>query len=149
MHWQFERGGWRLLLLNVIAAGTEKAAKKLFDPKAPAAFVEVPYQAPSAVSEGLSKEVIMEGIYRVRSQVKACYDMALERERSAGKVAVSFVIGPTGNVLSSEVAENSTGDDEFGACVAERIRRLTFPPPRGGGNVKVTYPWIFKTAGED
>jgi len=149
LHWRFEAGPWRLLELHVIAAGSEKAAKKLFDPKAPAVFVEVPYLAPVSASGGLSKGVILERIHGASPQIKACYEFALQEKRISGKVSVKFTIGPTGSVLAVEVDENSTGDVELGTCIAERIKRLSFPPPIGGGNVNVTFPWIFNPAGEE
>jgi hypothetical protein len=31
----------------------------------------------------------------------------------------------------------------------QRIRRWKFPEPQGGGVVNVTFPWIFKAAGDE
>ena len=46
------------------------------------------------------------------------------------------------------MAEDTLGDAAVADCVVERIKRWTFPKPVGGGVVNVTFPWIFKTAGE-
>jgi hypothetical protein len=33
-------------------------------------------------------------------------------------------------------------------CVLARVRRWRFPEPKGGGEVVVTYPWIFSAPGD-
>lgn len=44
--------------------------------------------------------------------------------------------------------EDTLGAPEVTACVLARIGRWVFPEPSGGGEVNVTFPWIFKAAGE-
>ena len=50
--------------------------------------------------------------------------------------------------VEEEAHRLALGDAAVADCVVERIKRWTFPKPVGGGVVDVTFPWIFKTAGE-
>jgi TonB family protein len=96
---------------------------------------------------GLPRLVIAQEIRRNTPRVRACYERALQRVRLEGKLKVRWVIGPEGRVVSAE-AETKL-DDDVDACVLGVVRAMTFPPPEGGGNVNVTYPWIFKMAGDE
>jgi hypothetical protein len=46
------------------------------------------------------------------------------------------------------VAQSTTGNEELGRCVASRVHTWVFPRLKGGGNVVVTYPFLFKQSGE-
>jgi hypothetical protein len=55
-----------------------------------------------------------------------------------------FQISPQGAVL------NSTAQgvhDEVSGCVANVIKTIQFPKPRGGGLVQVRYPFTFRPTG--
>jgi hypothetical protein len=39
------------------------------------------------------------------------------------------------------------GDKSVESCVAEAVRAIQFPKPKGGGMVNVRYPFIFQPAG--
>jgi hypothetical protein len=41
------------------------------------------------------------------------------------------------------------GNSNVENCMTTHIRRWRFPEPKGGGQVFVTYPWVFKAAGGD
>ena len=66
----------------------------------------------------------------------------------SGKVAIRFTIASEGNVVTSSVAQSTAGNAELEQCVASRVRGWQFPKPKGGGHVVVTYPFLFKQAGE-
>jgi len=38
-------------------------------------------------------------------------------------------------------------NDAVHACVQRRVRQWRFPEPKGGGTVRVSYPWIFTSGG--
>lgn len=100
--------------------------------------------------EGLPREVVAKVIARHLSEVRYCYESALQRApHLAGKVAVLFTIDPSGAVSQADVAESSLGSEQVEACVLSRVRRWRFPEPRGGGVVSVSYPWVFKQAGAE
>ena len=99
---------------------------------------------------GLSKEVIGEVIRRHWNEIKYCYEKVLQKDPNLqGKVAVNFVIDGSGSVAEAMATEDSVGSSgAVSGCMTQRIRRWKFPEPKGGGQVIVTYPWVFRAAGE-
>jgi hypothetical protein len=52
-------------------------------------------------------------------------------------------------VAQAQVAEGSTlNEPRLSECIRVRVRGWKFPSPKGGGNVIVTYPFLFKPSGE-
>lgn len=100
------------------------------------------------VMGSLDKELIRKVIHANRGQIRYCYESQLNRfPKLNGKVAVKFVISPTGSVSTSSVAQSTVNNAELEACVAGRVRTWMFPKPKGGGVVIVTYPFIFAQSG--
>lgn len=97
---------------------------------------------------GLDKDVIMKVIRANQQQIRACYEFELQKRAFGGKLAVAWSIGADGAVINVAAAEDTLGAPEVTACVIARIRRWVFSAPAGGGVVNVTFPWIFKMAGE-
>lgn len=104
----------------------------------------------TTVVGGLDRSVIAEVIRRHQNQIRFCYEKELQKNPSLeGKVAVQFTIDGTGSVSQVLIQEDSVGSDgSVGRCINQRVRRWRFPEPKGGGEVIVTYPWIFRSAGE-
>jgi hypothetical protein len=46
----------------------------------------------------------------------------------------------------SRVKDSSLGDPEVEGCITQRMMGWKFPNPRGGVNVKVTYPFLLRSA---
>lgn len=104
----------------------------------------------TTVVGGLDKDVIMKVIKRHQNEIKFCYEQELQKNPAlAGKVAVAWTIDPTGGVSEANVSESSVGNANVEGCIVQRIRRWKFPEPAGGGVVNVTFPWIFKAAGDE
>jgi hypothetical protein len=100
------------------------------------------------VEGGLSKEVIARIIRQHQSEIKYCYEVELQKNPALfGKVAVLFIINAAGIVSEANVSETSLANQNTEQCMLTRIRRWKFPEPLGGGIVTVTFPWIFKPAG--
>ncbi len=100
------------------------------------------------VMGSLDKELIRKVIHANRGQIRYCYESQLNRfPKLNGKVAVKFIISPTGSVSTSSVAQSTVGNAELESCVAGRVRTWQFPKPKGGGVVIVTYPFIFAQSG--
>jgi hypothetical protein len=62
---------------------------------------------------------------------------------------VAFTIDGTGDVSDATVNETTMNNQNVENCMAVHIRRWKFPEPKGGGQVFVTYPWVFKASGSD
>ncbi len=104
----------------------------------------------TTVIGGLDKDVIMKVIKRHQNEIKFCYEQELQKNPAlAGKVAVAWTIDPSGGVSEANVSESSISNANVEGCIVQRIRRWKFPEPQGGGVVNVTFPWIFKAAGDD
>ncbi len=82
---------------------------------------------------------------RSRAQIKYCYEKQLVVNPGlSGRVTVAFTINAQGLVV---VAKASGLHPKVDRCIANVIRRLRFPKPRGGGLVRIRYPFVFKSAG--
>ncbi|MFK7989446.1 MAG: TonB family protein [Sandaracinaceae bacterium] len=96
---------------------------------------------------GLSREAIRRVVRRHLSEVRFCYEQGLQQNPSIeGRVTVSFMISPTGAVQSSTVGSSSLGNTRVESCVANAVRRWSFPTPDGGGPVGVNYPFVLQSA---
>ncbi len=98
----------------------------------------------------LRREEIERAVRRVNAQLRFCYEKELAKTPAlAGKIALEFVIGGTGNVSSAKAAQNTLpvgAGQKVESCSLRIIRRLRFPKPRGGGQVFVTYPFVYSRA---
>ena len=110
-----------------------------------AAFVSMDI-AGAAVDEGLTKDEVGEVIHRHLSEVRYCYESAMIRTPDLeGKLMTAFVIGGNGVVKSTEVKSSTVPDPRLDDCILRRLATWKFPKPRGGIDVAVAYPFIFKT----
>jgi hypothetical protein len=100
---------------------------------------------------GLTREEIQRVISRVMSQIKYCYEKELNKDPNLeGKLVASWVISGSGDVQSANMAQNTFGGasaQPVEQCVIRIIQRLKFPQPKGGGQVFVTYPFVFSSSG--
>jgi TonB family protein len=97
----------------------------------------------------LDKELVRKVIQDNRGQIRSCYESLLNQfPNLGGKVQVQFTIGSDGQVLASKVAQSSASNGRLEQCVASRVGLWQFPRPKGGGRVVVSYPFIFKQAGQ-
>jgi TonB family protein len=100
------------------------------------------------VRGSLSKEVIRRIIRRHINEVRFCYEQELnQRPDLEGRVTVGFIISPTGAVQSSAVRDSTMGNQRVETCIADAVRRWTFPSPEGGGIVVVNYPFMLQATG--
>jgi TonB family protein len=100
------------------------------------------------VRGSLSKEVIRRVIQRHINEVRFCYEQELNsRPDLSGRVQVKFIISPSGAVQAANVENSSLGAARAEQCIAQAVRRWTFPAPDGGGIVIVSYPFVLEAAG--
>jgi len=100
----------------------------------------------------LAPEVIQKVVRADFKEMQRCYEKALGRNPELkGKITTLFVIDRDGAVAAAEETEGDgtpprLQDPNVTACVVARFKALRFPPPEGGGVVKVQYPIVFKPA---
>ena len=92
----------------------------------------------------LDKNIIRRYIRRKLPAIRYCYEkQLLVKPKLAGTVKASFVISEAGNVV---VSSADGMDDDVSSCIATAIKTMEFPKPKGGGIVKVNYPFTFRPA---
>jgi hypothetical protein len=92
----------------------------------------------------LDKAIIRRYIKRNISKITYCYEkQLLVNPKLAGTVSTQFFITPNGDVAS---ASGSGVDPKVSSCVADVIKAIVFPKPKGGGGVQVNYPFTFRPA---
>ncbi len=95
----------------------------------------------------LDRSLISDVIKRHMNQIRYCYQRELQKNPSlAGKVVMRFTIGVDGKVPKATTKTSTLSNSAVERCIEGRFRRMTFPPPTGGGIVMVTYPFIFSAA---
>lgn len=100
------------------------------------------------VLSGLPKDVINAVVQRHRSEIRACYDAALQRNPNLrGKVTIAFNIQPNGIVSSSTVKESTIGDRGLESCITSRVTTWVFPKPEAPVETVVSaYPFYLNPA---
>lgn len=123
-------------------AGVKGQGKAQISPKAMADTLG------ASVQEGLTKDEVGEVIHRHMSEIRYCYESTLiQAPDLEGKLIVNFTIGGSGEIKSSEVKTSTLTDARLDDCVMRRLASWKFPQTKGGIDVAVTYPFIFKMLG--
>lgn len=108
-----------------------------------------PVPGPVRLVGSLDRELVRRVVRQHLAEVRFCYQRELERRADlGGRVVARFVISPTGQVVSSGIEQSTLGDGVVESCVAQAVRRWTFPAPVGGGIVVVSYPFVLRAAGQ-
>lgn len=102
---------------------------------------EVVPQRPN-VEGALDKEIIRKVVRQHRREIKYCYEKELQKDPTLkGRVTVEFTISPSGSVVAALINKSTLGNTAVESCMQNKIRRWTFPEPKGNGIVKVNYPF--------
>jgi len=97
------------------------------------------------IQGGLDKDLIRRVVRAHINEVRYCYNQGLARDPNLkGRVAVQFQINGAGKVPSAVVSESDIKDNSVASCIAQSVRRWSFPKPDGGGTVIVTYPFVLQ-----
>lgn len=101
------------------------------------------------VLSGLSKDIINMVVARHRSEIRSCYEAALQRNPGLrGKVTMAFNIQPNGIVSYAAVKESTVGDAGLGNCIAGKIKTWVFPKPEAPVVTEVSaYPFYLNPGG--
>lgn len=98
------------------------------------------------VEEGLTREEVAKVIHSHLNEIRYCYESAILSDPSlAGKVLIDFRIGSRGSVDSAQTTGDSMSRPDVGRCLVSKLKNWKFPSPRGGVQVAVTYPFLFKS----
>ncbi|MBI3535909.1 MAG: AgmX/PglI C-terminal domain-containing protein [Deltaproteobacteria bacterium] len=100
----------------------------------------------SDIEEGLTKDEVGEVIHKHLSEIRYCYESAMMKTPDLeGKLVIHFQIGGAGGVKTAAVKTSTLPDPRLDDCVLRRLVTWKFPTPKGGIDVAVSYPFIFKT----
>ncbi|MBM4397372.1 MAG: TonB family protein, partial [Deltaproteobacteria bacterium] len=109
------------------------------------AAAPVVYTGTYSVSGELDKDTVRRYIQTKMDQIKWCYQQEVQKNQDlAGQIVLQWTIAPTGKVVGARVASSSMNNQSVEQCISTRIGTWVFPSPKGGGAVKVTYPFIFR-----
>lgn len=121
------------------------ADKKVPKEKKPTPPPEPPKaQEPPPDEDACDKGRIRVVMNRAKGQFRFCYqrELQLNPDIGAGRVGLSFVIGPSGGVSSARITKSSFSSSTIGNCVMKNVKRLTFPKPKEG-SCPVRWPFSF------
>ncbi|NUM89376.1 MAG: AgmX/PglI C-terminal domain-containing protein [Bdellovibrionales bacterium] len=94
---------------------------------------------------GLDKSLIAAVVQQNLGQIKHCYEKHLIVDPNlAGKIVAQWTIVKNGTVASSSVKKSTMNSAPVENCIVAKIKTWKFPLPKGGGNVIVSYPFLFK-----
>ena len=100
------------------------------------------------VTGSIDPELIRKVVHDHRAQIRTCYETQLTSKPDlSGKLLAAWTIDQSGTVTEAHTQESSLHDRTVEACVASKIKTWRFPIPKGGGEVFVTYPFIFTPGG--
>ncbi len=103
----------------------------------------------ATMDTGLDRDQIAAVVNRNMGQVRFCYEQGLQGNPSLnGRVAIDFTISGTGQVSAASVANTTLNSKVIEECIVMRLKTWKFPLPQGGVNVKVSYPFNLKRAGQ-
>jgi Ca-activated chloride channel family protein len=127
--------GWGMIGSGHYAARTQTVAVPTVTLAAP------------VVTGDLDATIIRRYIKRHIQKVTYCYEkQLLSTPKLAGTVKVDFVIDSASGHVAGVTAQG-LGDKEVETCIAGVIRDIEFPAAKGGGTVKITYPFKLTPSG--
>lgn len=99
----------------------------------------------TSIEGGLDRDAIAEVIKRNLGQIRYCYERQLSSNPDLyGKVLVNFVIGADGSLGAQKIGNTTLKSDMVEGCILRRMAAWKFPQPKGGTQVRVSYPFLFK-----
>ncbi|MCB0356757.1 MAG: energy transducer TonB, partial [Bdellovibrionales bacterium] len=98
------------------------------------------------IQGGLDKDEIARVIEQHLGQIRYCYERQLSANPDLyGKVLVKFTISGTGSVSAQNIGLTTLKSAMVEGCILRRVSGWKFPQPKGGTQVRVTYPFLFKS----
>ena len=98
------------------------------------------------IQGGLDRDIIARYIRSQLGQIRYCYERQLSANPDLyGKVQVKFTIGSNGRVATQNIGLTTLNSAMVEGCILRRVAKWQFPRPKGGTQVKVKYPFLFKS----
>jgi len=110
---------------------------------------EVTIDTSSVVVVGYDRELVRRVVQQHHSQLRYCFENELIRNpKLGGRIQVKWIITGDGSVSGAQLAGSTMGNAKVESCIVSRVRGWQFPPPKGGGIATITYPFVFRPAGD-
>lgn len=114
-----------------------------------AGTASIPLGKEALIEGGLDGDLIADVVNRNMGQVRFCYEQGLQSDPAlAGRVAIRFIIGSSGQVKLADIESTTLNSKTVEECIVMRLRSWKFPLPEGGVDVKVSYPFMLRRAGQ-
>ena len=127
--------------------GPEIATKEVNVDKRKSSGPKASIEKATDVVGSLDAKKIQSAVGRYNSQAQACHTRALNKNPNiSGRVVVSLVVDPSGEVLDVIIVENTTGTQDVPRCLVTRIKRWKFPKFEGD-IAQFSLPFLFTASG--
>lgn len=95
---------------------------------------------------GLDKALIAAVVQSNLGQIKHCYEKQLIIDPNIfGKIVANWTINKEGAVSVTSIKSTTMKNKAVENCILAKIKNWNFPKPKGGGQVLVSYPFLFKS----
>lgn len=85
----------------------------------------------------------------MQGDLLACYKKRIRTKPDAHAfMTLDILVGPEGKVRDVETQGGALLGDQTMSCIVNRVRRGTFPPPKGGGTIRIQVPFSLRPANE-
>ncbi len=95
-------------------------------------------------NQGLNPKVVQDTIVAQYPKIQRCYTQSIGKEGHAGVLKANFTIDKNGVPKDLKIVDESLGTDSVSECLKGEVLAIRFPKPRGGVDVKVSYPFKFE-----
>ncbi len=110
-----------------------------------AGTISVPVASETEVGGGLDQALVADVVAKNIGQIRFCYEQGLQKSPGiSGRVAVDWTIGANGTVRAIGVKHSSLHSSQVEKCIIKKMKAWHFPLPKGGVDVKVSYPFLLK-----
>ncbi|MCB9664945.1 MAG: biopolymer transporter ExbD [Alphaproteobacteria bacterium] len=91
------------------------------------------------ITEKAADEVLQAGLGRFQ----ACFEAALGRRAGlTGRVIVQVDVGPSGEIMGTELVTSTAEDAELEACMVDALQGLSFPALGDQKTARIQYPFL-------
>lgn len=95
----------------------------------------------------IDREAVAKVVNSHLQEIRGCYERALLKDPAlAGKVVLEWVINTSGRVASVKTKTSTLRNSAVEGCIMNELKGWVFPVPRGG-QVIITYPFLFNSVG--